>query len=336
MHFAGDNLYIGQGDILGFFTIPVSEIEANIAAQKQTFIAKKHEEDEAKRQLQEKVLARYDHNHNGVIDAEEKEEALDDPDFIESELGEIDTNQNGWLDAEELVWFDANTNKTLEPKEQAGIEITQHLLAERLLKQFDANGDGLLDRTEFNNLQYSVIGTSKPRWELQFVDTNHDGHLDLGELETFLQQQTRSGLPSRPMRDLLAERLLKQFDANGDGLLDRTEFNNLQDSVIGTSESRWELQFVDINHDGHLDLRELETFLQQQTRSGPPSRPMQGSVVLNQMRTNPNQPVDPRQLFKATVESYWQNPVVVTNRPSFNRAPSVGGAVTNGAQSGKP
>jgi len=272
MHFSGENLYIGQADTwgmgyistdtiaeadkLGYWTIPISEIEANIAAQKPAMLAKKHDEDEAKRQLRDKLLAKYDHNHNGIIDPEEKEEALDDPDFIESKLDEIDANHNGWLDAEELVWFDANTNRILEPKEQAGIEIAQHLLAERLLNKFDANGDGLLDRTEFDSLQDSVIGTSKPKLLLQFVDTNNDDHLDLGELEAFLQQQTRTGL--RP------------------------------------SGSR-------------------------------------GSAVLNQRRTNPGQAVDPRQMFKAAVESYWQNPVVVTNRPPLNRAASVGDAVTNGA-----
>lgn len=261
IHFAGDKLYIGQADILGFFTIPISAIEANIEAQKRAVLAKKHDEDEAKRQLRDKMLAKYDHNHNGVIDPVEREEALDDPEFIESELDEIDANHNGWLDAEELVWFDANTNKTLEPKEQAGIEIAQHLLAERLLKQFDANGDGLLDRTEFNNLQDFVIGTSKPKWQLQFMDTNHDGYLDLGELEPFLQEQTSSGLYARRVR---------------------------------------------------------------------------GSAVMNQMRMRPNQPVDARQSFKATVEGYWQYSFVVTNRPPFNRVPLVGVSVTNGAQSGKP
>jgi Ca2+-binding EF-hand superfamily protein len=273
MHFAGDNLYIGQADTLGlrtdnipeadrlgYWTIPISEIEANIEAQKQVVLAKKHDDDEAKRQLRDKMLAKYDHNHNGVIDTAEKEEALDDPAFIESELDMIDTNHNGWLDADELAYFDANKNKTLEPKEQAGIEIAQHLLAQRLLKQFDANGDGLLDQTEFNNLQDSIMGTSKPRTLLQFVDQNHDNRLDLGELETFLQQQTRTGLRSSGMR---------------------------------------------------------------------------GSAVFNQMRTNPGQAVDPRQMFKAAVESYWQNPVV-TNRPPLNRAASVGDAVTNGAQGGKP
>jgi hypothetical protein len=41
-------------------------------------------------------------------------------------------------------------------------------------------------------------------------------------------------------------------------------------------------------------------------------------------------------MFKAAVEAYWQNPDVTTNRQSFNRVLPVGGAVTNGAQSGKP
>jgi Ca2+-binding EF-hand superfamily protein len=253
IHFAGDNLYIGQADIFGFFTIPFAEIEANVAAQKQALLAKK-----------QKLLAKYDHNHYGIIDPEDKEEALDDPDFIESKLDEIDANHNGWLDAEELVWFDANTNRILEPKEQAGIEIAQHLLAERLLNKFDANGDGLLDRSEFNNLVHASLdprAASRASSQFYYLDQNHDNHLDLGELETFLQQQTGIGLPSTGIR---------------------------------------------------------------------------GSAIFNQMGTNPNQPVDPRPLFKAAVESYWQNPVVVTNRPPLNRAALVGNAVTNGAQGGKP
>ena len=248
IHFSEENLYIGQADNLGFFTIPVAEIETNIEAQKQTWLAKK-----------QKLLAKYDHNHNGIIDPEEKEEALDDPDFIESKLDEIDANHNGWLDAEELVWFDANTNRILEPKEQAGIEIAQHLLAERLLNKFDANGDGLLDRSEFNNLVHASLdprAASRASSQFYYLDQNHDNHLDLGELETFLQQQTGTGLPSTGIR---------------------------------------------------------------------------GSAIFNQMGTNPNQPVDLRPLFKAAVESYWQNPVVVTNRPPLNRAASVGDAVTNGA-----
>jgi Ca2+-binding EF-hand superfamily protein len=277
MHFSGENLYVGQADTmglrtdsipeadrLGYWTIPISEIEANIEAQKQIWLAKKHDEDEARRQLRDKMLAKYDHNHNGIIDPLEREEALDDPAVIESELNMIDANNNGLLDAEELVWFDAKTNKTLEPKEQAGIEISQHLLAQRLLDKYDANGDGLLDRAEFNDLVQASMdprAASMSRSQFFYLDQNHDNHLDLGELETFLQQQTSSGLRAREM---------------------------------------------------------------------------QGPAIFNQMRTNPGQPIDPRQMFKAAVEAYWQNPDVTTNRQSFNRVLPVGGAVTNGAQSGKP
>jgi Ca2+-binding EF-hand superfamily protein len=176
----------------------------------------------------------------------------------------IDANHNGWLDAKELAWFDANTNQILDPKEQAGIEISQHLLAQRLLDKYDANGDGLLDRAEFNDLVQASMdprAASMSRSQFFYLDQNHDNHLDLGELETFLQQQTSSGLRAREM---------------------------------------------------------------------------QGPAIFNQMRTNPGQPIDPRQMFKAAVEAYWQNPDVTTNRQSFNRVLPVGGAVTNGAQSGKP
>ena len=67
-----------------------------------------------------------------MIDPDEKESALDDPAFIESELDIIDGNHNGWLDAVEFGYFDANKNRILKTKEQAGVDIAQHRLVERL------------------------------------------------------------------------------------------------------------------------------------------------------------------------------------------------------------
>lgn len=272
LFFSGDQLYIGQKRTLGVWTIPISEVDLAVAAQKQIQLAKKAQEKaqaaaaaEQYRQDLEKRhqdMGKYDRNHNGVIDPEEKEEALDDPAFIESELDAIDTNHNGWLDAEELVYFDANQNKILEPKEQAGIEIAQHLLAKRLLKKFDANGDGFLDRSEFNNLVQSSMGTSArsmPGLLVPFPDENHDGQVDLGELESFLKQQTRREL--------------------------------------------------------HL-------------RGGPTT------VPFNRSQGDANQPVDRQQLFKAAVELYWQNPGGITNGPPFNRGiPPGRRGITNGPQS---
>jgi len=243
---------IGIGYKAGIWLLPVSQIEPEIAAQKQNQLTRLAQEDAravAKAEQRHKdLLAKYDRNHNGVIDPEEREAALDDPLFIESELDTIDANHNGRLDAEELVWFDANRNKILEPKEQAGIEIAQHLLAARLLQKFDVNGDGLLDQSERNDL---------------------------------FQSSTEANVPS-----------MRQFS-----------FSSLDD-----------------NRDGLVDLGELESFLNQQTRRGLRLRGRPTTALFNQSRGDPNQPVDPRQLFKASMEFYWQHP----------------GGVTNGTQNGRP
>jgi hypothetical protein len=200
MFFAGDTLYIGQPDSPGIWAIPVSEVEAAITAQKQLQLARKSQSAAAAEQARKTLLAKYDHNHNGVIDPEEKLEALDDPAFIEFELGNIDTNHNSRLDAEELVWFDPNQNKVLEPKEQAGIEIAQQLLAAKLLKEFDADGNGVLDRPEFDDLFQSSMGTNAlpiHNFSFPFPDDNHNGWVDPEELASFLNWHTRGKLKVR-------------------------------------------------------------------------------------------------------------------------------------------
>ncbi len=236
----------GVGHKPGVWIMPLSQLDSAITVQKRIQLEQMAKEGVAAGQAQNEseqarknILAKYDQNHNGVIDADEKEAALDDPAFIEAELDVIDANQNGLLDAEVLVWFDANANKILEPKEQAGIEIAQHLLAERLLKRFDADGNGLLDRSEFSNLVQSSLGanaTQSMTGSLLFPDVNHDGYVDLGELETYLKRQMFRGLHLRGV-------------------------------------------------------------------SGAP-------LLMDLMRLSPSQPVDPRQMFKAEVEAYWQNPHV--------------------------
>ena len=80
--------------------------------------------------------------------------------------------------------------KFWKPKEQAGIEIAQHLLAARLLKKFDVNGDGCLDRQKFNELvQSGPNASARPMsgFSFQSADANHDGKIDLAELEVFLK-----------------------------------------------------------------------------------------------------------------------------------------------------
>ena len=191
---------IGIGRKTGIWLLPLPQISAVLAGQKQAELEQMAQAAASVEQSRKNLLARIDLNHNGIIDQDEREAALGDPAFIASELDVIDTNHNGWLDAKELVYFDANNNKILEPKEQAGIEIAQRLFAEKLLKKFDANGDGALDRPEFNDLVQSGPNTNArpiPGFPVQFPDENHDGKIDVTELEAFLKQQLRKEIRPR-------------------------------------------------------------------------------------------------------------------------------------------
>ena len=230
MVFTSDSLLIGNKDVPGIWAIPLAEVNAAIAVQEQIQIEQVEKKRSAAEQARRNLLAKYDSNHNGIIDPDEEEGALDDPAFIESELDVIDVNHNGWLDAEELAWFDANANKVLDPKEQAGIEIAQHLMAVRLLNKFDANGDGLLDRQEFNHSFPSTMDSSSRSMSGMsgvpnpFPDGNHDGHpdghVDLVELETFLNQQTFRGLATHGMP---REALINQMRADPRKPVDRQQ-----------------------------------------------------------------------------------------------------------------
>jgi Ca2+-binding EF-hand superfamily protein len=200
MQFAGDALYIGQPDTPGIWLVPISEIEAAVSAQKQFLLDKIEQATATAKQVKEELLAKYDHNHNGVIDSEEKEEVLDDPVFIESELAAIDANHNGCLDAVELVYFDANGNKILDAKEQAGIEVAEDLLAAKFMKEFDADGNGVFNRSEFDAVWRSGLEADFTfAAGFSWPDPNHDGQVDLGEFESFLKGQTLRGLYPRGM-----------------------------------------------------------------------------------------------------------------------------------------
>lgn len=212
--FSSHSLYCGREDSLGssggrsqikqpqtgVWILPLNQIDPEIARQrKDQQDAQARAEAQAK-QAKQRLLEKYDRNRNGVLEPAEREDALDDRAFVESELDTIDANHNGLFDAEELAWFDANANRILEPKEQAGIDTAQRLLAEKLLRKFEANADGLLDRSEFNDLEQSTVRSEihpMPGSFRSFPNTNHDGQVDLKELEEFLKNRTLQNLQRR-------------------------------------------------------------------------------------------------------------------------------------------
>jgi len=202
---AANLLFFGAKDKGGIWLLPLSEVESASEKEKTIQLQEQSKKLAAVDEARKSLLAKYDLNHNGVIGPEEKEAALDDPAFIESELDNIDANHNGWLDAQELSYFDANHNKILDPKEQAGIEIAQRLLAARLLKQFDTDGNGILDAVEFSNLQqtcFAPSGGTRP-------ETGFFFNVSSNPLENLLTSQTSRGLRvNGEVNRLLMERLM--------------------------------------------------------------------------------------------------------------------------------
>ncbi|HTB83789.1 MAG TPA: hypothetical protein VK742_09060 [Candidatus Sulfotelmatobacter sp.] len=197
---SGNKLFVGwsggMGEYqtkLGVWVASLEQIGDEVERQKKLQAGQLARKSDAKKSADKVLLDQFDWNHDGVIDGEEKEAALTNQDYIASQLDEIDLDQNGVLDASELKFFDANTNNILDPNEQSGIEITQRLLAERLVRKFDADGNGLLNWQEFDNLKQNTFDQRfQPMMENPFPDENHDGSMDVEEVKDFLESRTEN------------------------------------------------------------------------------------------------------------------------------------------------
>jgi Ca2+-binding EF-hand superfamily protein len=197
----GGNRRAGQPKA-GIWMVALAEIDAEFARQQAAQQEQQAHAESLDRQSASDLLAKYDRNHNGIIDPDEREEALDDPAFIKTHLDEIDANHNGWLDAPELAWFDANQNKELDPKERTGIDLAEQYLAEKLLNQSDRDGNRWLTPVPYDAMIHdSLHESSAAEFDLQFahVDINHDNRIDLDELKNLMRQRLQGQL-SRNVR----------------------------------------------------------------------------------------------------------------------------------------
>ena len=91
------DLLIGAPGLPGVWTLPKSEIETEIQRQ----LAARPPDSQPGQTAEERkraVLAKYDSNHNGQIDSDERELAISDPAFLESEIDNIDLNEtDSWI-----------------------------------------------------------------------------------------------------------------------------------------------------------------------------------------------------------------------------------------------
>jgi Ca2+-binding EF-hand superfamily protein len=161
-------LFVGAPNLPGVWALPKDEIRAELDRQlKSRSPVSQSEQTNEKPEAREKALfAKYDLNHNGRFDPEEREAAISDPSFLEFDLDNIDTNHNGLLDVDELSYFDANKNGRLDPAEALGVRAVQQILAEKALKEFDWNKDGRLESPEFSEFSRNkASGAAFRAWQ---------------------------------------------------------------------------------------------------------------------------------------------------------------------------
>ena len=94
--FPTTNLLFFSDNSAGIWIVPTSQIDSVIAGQKlqliaeqQKAVAKASEEKKLDEQRRKAFLLKYDLNHNGTIDPDEQEAAMDDPYFIKYRLEQI-------------------------------------------------------------------------------------------------------------------------------------------------------------------------------------------------------------------------------------------------------
>jgi TolB-like protein len=202
-----ESMVIGRPDGGGFWIIPETQLETAINREKGPGLRKKAERLAGMERMQRELIARYDQDHDGVLNPAEQELAVNDIRWLEVNWPLIDVNGNGYLDAQDnLSIFDANKNGKAEEAEISAMETIQTIISANLVERLDENNDGGLDlielklmRTDERNVdkQRFVFDQSLKSWADH--DTNHDGRLDKAELEPMITALTlRSIHMARP------------------------------------------------------------------------------------------------------------------------------------------
>jgi len=187
----------------------------------------------------EELLAQFDKNQDKHLSQEEL------PPVLAKAFTAADRNRDGKLDRGEVVQLQDLLRDGLAPPAGDG-----DAFVNLLLKQFDANGDGKLAKTEARGK--IADGFAK-------LDQNSDGFLDRTELRALgrLVGAQKKG-PGGPGPFAVEADDFNALDRDADGRLTRAELKN----------SRWLTRFaeIDTNNDGRLDRREFEAHQRQPAR----------------------------------------------------------------------
>eukprot|EP01084_Bolivina_argentea_P008796 16450_1 len=158
--------------------------------------------------------------------------------------------------------FDADDDGKLSANELAEACSISLEDAQNIIAQYDADGDGMLDPQEFENLKQQVLQQQRQNMTNKMshnafhdnMDENNDGKLsavELAEACNITQQE--------------AKNIIAQYDVDGDGMLDAQEFENLKQQILQQQRQNMtnkmsandNMQSMDDNNDGKLSAVEL-------------------------------------------------------------------------------
>lgn len=172
----------------------------------------------------QRLLARFDSNHDGVLDASELEA-----------IHQFRQQRH----FRKLKRFDSNGNGQFDPMEKQAMNVARARRQAEMLKRFDTNRNGQLDPNEKQAAKGSVLHTrANQRYDrmLGRFDSNHDGTLSLDEVSGTGTRYRHTGTGTRRTRGEVSgtgtrrtsrrnmQERFRAADQNNDGLVTRSEF----------------------------------------------------------------------------------------------------------------
>ena len=190
----------------------------------------------------ERLLKHHDRDGDGKLSAEEW------PEVARVKFEQADKNGDGFIDGHELGQLASRGRGARQGPEGRRPDAEKiRKVAAGLMKRFDKNGDGQLTPDEFPE--------KGGRIDLKKADRNRDGVVDLLELTNALvarmgRDRQRGGAAQQLVRRM------KQWDANGDGVIEREEWKG-PESVFAR---------IDTNQDGKISSKETKRFAKEAGR----------------------------------------------------------------------
>jgi len=198
-------------------------------------------------------MAQFDADGDGIL-SEEEREAMGRS-FREQRLARLDTDGDGEVSRAE--------------RRAAGRErFEQSERGQELMRQFDADGDGLLNDEEQaamdSHLREERAAQREARQAEELARYDFDGDGELSREERDIQRDER-----RSQRDGFMEGLTTEFDRDGDGQLSIEESQIAFDTMRTRREIDQFVQRYDSNGDGSISTADFESFINDYSNHSP-------------------------------------------------------------------